>query len=510
MMTEPLGANSPEDVAMINNLGGGGERVDRPIDRTQIATSVVTGSAALLLRQAVTFAFTLAGSILLARVLTPAEFGGYAMILFVAALSRLLVDGGLAATLVQQTEEPTEIERSTVFTVQTIISLFIFILLQFVIPLLSSLFAELQDFDTAIRWASVSLLVAPVLSICFALLERRLQFGRVGFLLSIQPIVFNVLAVLLATMGWGIVGLALSLTVSTILVVPFAVLNVHYLPKYSIRWGPLHGRFRFGLPFIGTNMISTLKDSVNPLFIGIMFGPVVVGYINWAQQIAVVGVYVLSVLGRLLFPLFARLRTDPRALSEAVFNAVFWCNVVVAPIAVFTFINAHDITDIIFGPKWVPAIPTLLLLSVSNLISPSMVVLVALMNALGKATLPFVCSILWFVGTWIFVPLFSRSLGFVGYGWANFAVGLFGIPLILASREYLPLRRYFETFTPWPLAIVGIGMVACIQKALIHQPNIGVVLTSGLAGLIVSAGLLMIVSRNYVLDMWKVVKNVRT
>jgi O-antigen/teichoic acid export membrane protein len=212
--------------------------VDKPLDQKLIAKSVVTGSAALLLRQVITFGFSFAGSVLLARILTPAQFGGYAMILFVAALSRLLVDGGLAATLVQQTDEPTEIERSTVFSLQTIISIVVFLLLQLVIPILSSLFAALPDFEIAIRWASVSLLAAPALSICFALLERRLQFGRVGFLLSIQPGVFNVLAVLLATAGWGILGLGVSLTVSTVLVVPFAVLSVRFLPRFGIQRAP--------------------------------------------------------------------------------------------------------------------------------------------------------------------------------------------------------------------------------------------------------------------------------
>lgn len=484
--------------------------MDKPLDETLIAKSVVTGSAALLLRQVITFGFTFAGSVLLARILTPAQFGGYAMILFVAALSRLLVDGGLAATLVQQTNEPTEIERSTVFSLQTFISIGVFLLLQLVIPILSSLFAALPQFEIAIRWASVSLLAAPALSICFAVLERRLQFGRVGLLLSIQPVVFNVLAVLLATAGWGILGLGVSLTVSTVLVVPFAVLSVRFLPRFGIQRGAMHGRFRFGLPFIGTNLIATLKDSVNPIFMGIMFGPTVVGYINWAQQVAVMGVYLLFVLSRLLFPLFARLRSNRQVLSDAVFNAVFWCNVTVAPVAVFIFVNVIDVTNIIFNPKWVPAIPTLLLLSVSNLISPTMVVLMALMNALGKTTIPLLCSVAWFAGTWVFVPLFSSLLGFSGYGWANIAVGLLGIPLIVASREYLPLRRYSATLIPWLLALVAIGMVFLIQQALIPKSTIWTLLTSGFVGVTIFAGLLMVFEKSHVLGIWKVVKNVKT
>jgi O-antigen/teichoic acid export membrane protein len=482
--------------------------VDNTLETTQIAKSVVTGSAALLLRQVVTFGVTAAGSILLARILTPAEFGGYAMILFVASLSRLLVDGGLAATLVQQEDEPTAIQRSTVFTLQTIISVAVFILLQFVIPALSSLFPELKDFEIAIRCASVSLLAAPATSICFALLERRLQFGRVGLLLSIQPLTYTVLAVLLATKGWGIVGLGLSLTASTILVVPFAVLSVRSLPRYRIHRSALLGRFRFGLPYVGSNMISTLKDSVNPIFIGIMFGPAVVGYINWAQQVAVMGVFLLSVLSRLLFPLFARLRSDPQMLSKAVVSAVFWCNVTVAPIAVFTVANISAITNVVFSSKWVPAIPTLVLLSVANLISPTMVVLMALMNALGKTMIPLIYSIAWFAGTWLFVPLFSSTLGFSGYGWANIVVGLFGIPLLVANRKLFPLHTYLATFSPWLLAVAGVGIVAICQHVLFPEPaTIWALLLSGLSSVTVFAGLLMIFSKSFTGYLWKVVRN---
>ena len=479
------------------------------MDSRAIARLAVKGSAALMARQVMTGAVTFGGGVLLARLLSPAEFGGYALIVFVAALSKLLIDGGLAATLVQQNHEPSAVERSTVFTVQSLISVVTFGAIQLIIPLATSHFAEVSRFGLAMRIASVSVLGAPVSSVCLAMLERALRFGQVSALLTIQPVVFNALAVFLSFRGWGVVGLGVALTASTLVVVPFAAAGAGALPRFGYSRQALDGRFRFGIPFIGTGVVSALKDAVNPILIGILFGAIAVGYINWAQQVAVMGTYVLFALSRLLFPLFARLRTDAPALRRALIQSLFWCNAVVAPIALFTCSFASDVTRIVFGVQWLPAVPTLLLLSISNVLSPTMVVLMALMNALGKAKIPLFYAMAWFAGSWILVPWLSSGLGYVGYGWANVGVNLLGIPLVFTSRSYVPLRSYASTFRPWLYALIGIGVVVVGVRLIGVEQSLWTLILSGMIGVLISSCFLILLSKPLVHEMRRVLEDVR-
>ena len=479
------------------------------MDSRAIAKLAVTGSTALIARQIFTGAVTFGGGIVLARLLSPAEFGGYALIVFVASLSKLLIDGGLASTLVQQSHEPTAVEVSTVFTVQSIISIGAFGLIQLAIPLAATHFANVDGFALSMRIASFAVLAAPASSVCFAMLERALRFGRVGALLMIQPAVFNLLAVVLSSRGWGVVGLGAALTASTVVAVPLAAVSAGALPRFGYSRRALFGRIRFGLPFIGAGVVSTLKDAVNPILIGVLFGAMAVGYINWAQQVAVMGTYVLFALSRLLFPLFARLRADDSALRRALVHSLFWCNAVVAPIALFICGFAADTTRIVFGAQWLPAVPTLLLLSVSNIITPTMVVLMALMNALGKPKVPLAYAVAWFLGSWVLVPWLSSELGYVGYGWANVGVNFLGIPLIFASRRYVSLRSYASTFRPWLYALVGTGVVVAGDRLMGVRQSLWSLVSSGGIGLLISLSLLVVFSRPLVNEMRRVIRDVR-
>src|SRR4051794_21438413 len=82
------------------------------------ARSVVRGSAALGIRQLLTLLATFLGGVGFARLMTPSEVGGIVGLMLVAGLSRALVDGGLAASLVQQERQPTTDETNRVFTAQ--------------------------------------------------------------------------------------------------------------------------------------------------------------------------------------------------------------------------------------------------------------------------------------------------------------------------------------------------------------------------------------------------------
>ena len=483
------------EFASTPRLPGGRRPTGDDVKAAQVARSAIRGSGALLARQLVTFGVTFLGGVLLARILTPADFGGYALILFIAGLARLLVDGGLAATLVQQRDEPSRDEWSTVLTTQTAIAVALFLALQLCVPLLAGLLPGVEGLDLALRISVFAVLIAPLSSVSIALIERRLQFGRVGLILMIQPVLFNLVAVILAWSGAGLTGLGIALAVSTAAVAPFALWASRTVPRYGFKRDSMTGRLKFGIPFIGANIVSTLKDSVNPLFIGAMFGATFAGYITWAQQLAVVGTYLLAIVARLLFPTFARLQDSPDALRRAVGASVFWANAVVAPITLFVVINAIQITTDVYDPKWLGAVTTLLFLSASNVISPTMSVLLALMNALGRAVVPLIFSLVWFAGTWIFVPLLAAPLGFEAYGVANVIVSAFGLPLLYVARKNLSMKTVLDSLVPWALGTVAIFVGYLCATALADLPGLAALVVSGVIGVSLYVGLLLVVAR---------------
>jgi O-antigen/teichoic acid export membrane protein len=420
-----------------------------------IAQLAARGGASLMGRQAFAFGISAIGGIALARLLTPSDFGAYAYLLFVQALAKLLVDGGLTATLVRQQEAPTRKDWSSVLTFQILLALVLAGLIVLSTPLALQVFGDIEGFVLASTLAALSVLVAPLLSISYAKLERKLQFERLGMLTLVQPVLFNAIAVAMAFLGLGVAALGAALLLSNLLSLMVTLPFTGRPPVPARHPVGIRERMRFGLPYIGSGLISILKDSVNPLLVATALGAAAAGYVRWGGQVAALSTYLVVALSPMLFALFARLRTDVVRLPKGVSAALFWANAVTAPFALLLTIFIRPLATDLYGNQWVPAIPLFYLLCVTNLISPTTTVLLALMNALGRPRVSLTFALLWFVGTWVLVPLFITPFGLLGYGVANAAIQAIGIALIVVARRKVPFSVLRPLLIPWAVAVLA-------------------------------------------------------
>lgn len=453
------------------------------------------GGVSLIGRQAVSFGVSTVGGILLARLLSPSEFGAYAYILFAQALAKLLVDGGLTSTLVRQHEPPEQHDWRTVFTVQIGLAVVLACVVAASTPLVGPLFGSVGGFATANLLASVSVLVSPILSICFARLERELRFDRIAVLTLVQPLVFNVLAPLLAVTGIGVVALGLALLLSSIATLLVALPWTGRPPVPTTHLRGLRARLMFGAPYVGSGLISNLKDSVNPLLVGAVVGAAAVGYVRWGQQVAALATYLVAAVAPMLFALFSRLQKDPARLSKMVGGAVFWSNAITAPLALLLVLFIDPITTDLYGSQWVPAIPLFYLLCFTNLISPTTSALLALMNAIGRPGVALAFTIAWFVGTWVLVPVFVVPFGAIGYGIANAVIQLIGVVLVVIARRAVPYPAVRSIALPWLIAAI-----ACLPAYLFSRDgrvdDLLSIAAIGLGSLLLYAALLRLIARS--------------
>lgn len=457
---------------------------DRSDSLKRLATR---GAISLVVRQLVAFGSSFVGGILLARILSPSEFGAYAYMTFVQGLARLIVDGGLTATLVRQPEAPTERDWRSVFTLQVLVSLGLAGAVV-TLPIGFPVFAGVPGFGAANALAAGSIVVAPMLSVGFARLERALRFDRIGLLTLVQPLSFSVIGPILAALGFGVVALGAAMLASNVIALIVALPFTGRLPRPAVSMTGLRSRLRFGLPYISAGMISTVKDAVNPLLVGVVVGAAAVGYIRWSAQLAALCTYIVAGIGPMLFALFARVQQEPARLGRAVSLALFWANAVTAPLAVLLTLFIVPFTENLYGSKWLPAVPLYLLLALTNLISPTTTVLLALCNALGRPRVPLIFSCLWFAGTWIFTGLLVATHGAMGFAIANALVQVIGLALIVVAQRIVRFRLAKSLLLPWGLTVVAAVPAAVVALALREVP-VGLMLALGVVTVAIFAGL---------------------
>jgi O-antigen/teichoic acid export membrane protein len=420
-------------------------QTDPQTGKAGIAPSAVVRKAvhsvmALGLRQGLNVGMASLGGILLARLLSPSEFGLFAVVTFLLTFLITFGDAGLAASLVRQAHEPVEEDYQAVFTVQQVLVVSVVILFWLAAPWVASAYHLPRHDSWVFRLLGLSLLCTSFQVIPAARLERHLSFQKLAIIEVAMSFVFYSTAVTLAWKGVGTLSFAIAMFARSMT----GAILVNRASPWRIRWHWDWKRARvhlkFGVPYQGIGFISLLKDSITPVFIGLLLGAGSVGYINWAQMVAAYPVLALMVMQRVYLPAFARLQLHREALSQFVEQVLRATNGLVAPVAILTLVSIEPLTKYVFGQKWLPALPLFYLLWAANIFVPTATPLLALLNALGHSRTAFKFALIWMLGTWVLGTPLILAFGRIGFAISNLCVMFTNLMLYREVQSHLSFR----------------------------------------------------------------------
>lgn len=425
---------------------------------------------ALIVRQALVYGANILGSVILARLLPPDQYGYYGIALFAVAFLGIFGGTGFAANLIRTHEEPTTDELRVLFTGQQLMVGVVFIALWFAAPHLATIY-KMPEYG---RWffrmiggalALTSMMVMPQIR-----MERDLAFDKLAVVEICQAVAFNLSAILLAWKGIG----ALSFSAALIIRAAVGAVLAHLYRPWSMgfKWNSslLFRHLHFGVALQAGQFVSMLKDSISPLFVGMFLGAAQVGYVTWAANLAAYSVWILMPMQRLYLPFFARLQHDPNQLRKVVSFTLWMANTVAAPLTVVTLALSRPITVLIFGDKWLVALPLFFLFSIGNIFVPCSTPLVGVLNALGKSRKTLSISLMWMATTWIFGVPCIMLFGVNGFGVALLGVQLTNLVLYWMVWKDIAVSPLPAFWPSWPLAALIGALLFLLQLALpIHS-----------------------------------------
>ena len=441
-----------------------------------IVRQAVLSVLALGLRQVLTAGMGFLGGILLARLLSPSEFGLYAIVTFLLTFLIAFGDVGLAAGLVRQAHEPAEEDYQAVFTIQQVLVASVVIIFWTAAPWVARLYHLPQHDSWVFRLVALSLLCTSFQVIPSARLERHLSFEKLAMVEVAMSFVLYSTAVALAWKGAGTLSFGIAMFARSLAGAILANLISPWRIRLHWDWKRARGHLKFGVPYQGISLISLLTSSFTPVFIGLLLGAASVGYINWAQMVAGYTVLVLMPMQRVYLPAFARLQLHREALGQFVEQVVRTTNAVAAPVAVLTFVLIEPLTRFVFGQKWLPALPVFYLLWTTNVFVPTATPLFALLNALGHSRTAFKFALMVMLGIWALGAPLILAFGVIGFGIASLCVNATNLILFRVAQSHLDFRilpmilpgwcvaaaiglaTYFVMHAKPPIGLVGTGM----------------------------------------------------
>ena len=295
-----------------------------------IGHRAVRSAAALGVRQVLVQGLNVLTGIILARILSPSDFGLFAILTFVTTFLVAFGDVGLGASLIREVAEPLEADYRAVFTAQQLLVGVVVVAAWMGAPFLAHAYHLPAQQAILFRLVALSLFFTSFQVIPSVRLERHLEFQKLAAVEVAQAVVYNGVTIGTALAGLGPLSFALGLLCRSIAGAAIINLVRPWALGWHWDWANIRRHLSFGVPYQGIAFTSLLKDSITPVFVGLTLGTSEVGYLNWAGMVAAYPALALMVLQRVYLPAFARMQAHPQHLGRFVERVILAANAVVA------------------------------------------------------------------------------------------------------------------------------------------------------------------------------------
>lgn len=352
--------------------------------RADLGRRALRGGAVTVLAQGGGFVLTTISTVVLARLLTPQDFGLVAMIAPLLTFMGFFRDLGLSTATVQQAEI-NHAQVSTLFWVNVALSAGL-MLLAFALSPLVGIFYRRPE----VVWLTVAYGVN-----CFltglsiqhtALLRRQMSFGTLASVNLASGAIGIVVGILAAARGFGFWALAM-MSLSTSLASLIAVWwFCSWRPGRPMRGSGVRPMLWFGGFLTGGNLAYFLASNLYTLAIGRWLGAVPLGNYNRANQLYLVSLQQLSVpVSAVAVPALSRLQGEPDRYRAAFLQAVQALALGTVPLACTLIAGGDAVALLLLGEKWGEAAKLVRILAVAGLLMPVAGALSWLLITQGRA-----------------------------------------------------------------------------------------------------------------------------
>jgi O-antigen/teichoic acid export membrane protein len=437
------------------------------------------GMLALGLRSVLQQVTTLVANVYLARRLSPADYGVFAIVQFAMALFTIFGDVGLAPSLVQKESVPTEDELSTVWWFQIGLSVTIVTSVYLASPLILQFWPGLPEgSEWLLRGLALTFLFTVLRVVPSLLLERSLRFGAVSLVEFGGTLAFYGTAVVMAHNG----ARAASLVTATLVQAVTSTIALNLIRPWRPRWAfnmtALRSMLRFGIAYQGKVIAGFSNTSVTPIIAGTRLGEYGLGLVNFAQNTAWFPLQLVAIVGRVSFPMFSRLQNDRQALAREVERAVLLCATATLFFVALCLGIGPKLVTIIYSDQWAPALPALYVYALAitfGFLSP---VVAAVLEALGKPQIMFRLAMGWMLLNWLAVIVatsISRTPLAFALGYSVHVV-LGNLAVVVVLKRLLPEVRLTRRLRACVLAAVVAALFG--RWALLPWLTTGLLLTA--------------------------------
>ncbi len=429
-------------------------------------------------------------SVVLARLLTPNEYGIIAIILIFVSIASVIIDGGLNTALIQK-KDADQTDFSTIFWFCLLLSVGLYLVLFFSAPLIARFYNN-DILVPVLRVLSLVILPDSINSIQRAYVSRHMLFKKLFWINAVAVVLSGSLGIWMAYKGygvWALVGQSLSSPILCCILMWFAV---NWRPKFVFSVIKFKGLFDYGWKIFLTNLIVAIYQDIRGLLIGKIYQPATLAFFDRGKSLpGLLMQNITSSINTVLLPAFADEQDDRGRVKQMIRRSVQVSYLFVMPLLIGFIVTAQNIILVLLTEKWLPAVPFVQIFCIAFILMPIQNVNLTAIKSLGYSGITLklevvkkaieaiilvvsfminVHAVAWGIVLYNLICVFinlSPSKKLVDYGWNEQIMDVF--PTFIASLimgcivflcSYIPLNPLWVLFVQFSAGVV-VYYLAC-------------------------------------------------
>ena len=323
-------------------------------------------------------------SIILARLLSPEEYGIIAIIMVFILLANVFVESGFNTALIQK-KDADEVDFSSVLYLSLGVATILYVVIFFTAPFIAS-FYDQPILIQVLRVLSITIFIGAFNSIQNAYVARNMLFKKL-FTSSLGSVTISgVVGIIAAYSGLGVWALVLQQLTSQLAVAVILWFTVKWRPHLIFSTTRIKSLFSYGSKLLASGLLDTLYRNLRTLIIGRMYTPSMLGYYNRGQQFP--QLIVSNINGSIqsvMLPALSAHQDDRKRVKDMMRRAIVSSSFLIFPMMFGMAVVAEPLVKIVLTDKWLPAVPFLQIACFTFALWPIHTANLQAINAMGRS-----------------------------------------------------------------------------------------------------------------------------
>ena len=322
----------------------------------------------------------------LARILSPDDYGLIALTTVFTNLSEILIDGGFGTVLIRKKDVDEE-DYACVLTISAALSTILYIILFISAPFIAAYYNK-SEFASVLRVVSLVLFIQAFASTQNAYVTRTMQFKLMIKCNMVASVISGSIGIVFAFLGYGVWSLVIQRLIQQAVIATLIFFKLKW--KLYFRFGKerFHEIFGFSAGVIGSLLINYIENCINTLVIGKHYSVKDLGYVDKAailpEQISLNS---FGAMTNVLLPTVSTYQNDVTKLKQIIRRVVKYTVYVLFPVMLGMLMVSREAICVIFSETWLPSVPIMQFICIYYIATPLMLIDVQVFWGLGHSNI---------------------------------------------------------------------------------------------------------------------------